>query len=224
MQRSQTAQPRIPENRKQPRPCAFFIRMAQERLSVRCNRGACMKRVNWRWLILSLFIAGGFQMRSEAQTVTITIDANKKAGFEIPQTIFGSFLEPIGNSTYNGLWAEILQNPSFESGLWSASNIARMIRDQPTLAKASQLGLPIPWEPLDPQEGNRYEPRREDAANSWQSLAIFGEPGKETGVKQRVFLPIHRELHYIGSIYAKHLSGPSALDISLRKADAAEQV
>jgi alpha-L-arabinofuranosidase len=161
---------------------------------------------------------------SQKGTVTIKIDAGKPAGSEIPQTIFGSFLEPIGNSTYNGLWAEILQNSSFESGLWSASNIERMVHDEPPLARASQLGLPIPWEPLDPREGNRYEPRRGDAANSWESLAIFGVPGKETGIKQRVYLPMHRELRYKGSLYARHLSGPAGLDISIRKAGAPEQV
>ncbi len=161
---------------------------------------------------------------SQSDVVAITINASKRADFEIPRTIFGSFLEPIGNSTYNGLWAEILQNPSFESGLWSASNVARMIRDEPSLSQASQLGLPVPWEPLDPHQGNRYEPRRGDAANSWESLAIFGLPGKETGIKQRVFLPVHRELRYKGSLYAKHLSGPAGLDISIRRPNAPDQV
>jgi alpha-L-arabinofuranosidase len=161
---------------------------------------------------------------SQSGTVAINIDAGKPAGSAIPQTIFGSFLEPIGNSTYNGLWAEILQNPSFESGLWSASNVERMVHDEPALVRASQLGLPIPWEPLDPGEGNRYEPRRGEAANSWESLAIFGVPGKETGIKQRVYLPVHRELRYKGSLYAKHLSGPARLEISIRKAGAPEQV
>src|SRR5438067_10735086 len=161
---------------------------------------------------------------SQTGTVAIRIDAGKSMPGEIPQTIFGSFLEPIGNSTYNGLCAEILQNPSFESGLWSASNIERMVHDEPPLARASQLGLPIPWEPLDPREGNRYEPRRGDAANSWESLAIFGVPGKETGIKQRVYLRVHRELRYKGSLYAKHLSGRAGLDISIRKAGAPEQV
>jgi hypothetical protein len=45
---------------------------------------------------------------------TIAVDAGKTAGAPIPRTIFGSFLEPIGNSTYNGLWAELLVNPSLE--------------------------------------------------------------------------------------------------------------
>ncbi len=159
-----------------------------------------------------------------AQRVHIQINAGKKASFEIPRTIFGSFLEPIGNSTYNGLWAEVLQNPSFEENLWDAARVSQMIRDEPALTRASHLALPLPWEPLDQKQGNRYEPRWGDAANSWRSLALFGVPGQETGVKQKVYLPIHRERNYSGSLYLKHLSGPDGLTVSLRKHDRPEEV
>jgi alpha-N-arabinofuranosidase len=153
----------------------------------------------------------------EAGPIRIEIDASKRASYAIPRTIFGSFLEPIGNSTYNGLWAEILQNPSFEENLWNANSIVRMLRDQPALARASELGLPLPWEPLDAKQGNRYEPRWNDAANSSRSLAILGLPDKETGVKQRVYVPVPRALRYTGSIYLKALAGAMRVDISLRK-------
>jgi alpha-L-arabinofuranosidase len=168
------------------------------------------------------------QVRSSAETesvpVQIQVNADKRANFKIPRTIFGSFLEPIGNSTYNGLWAEILQNPSFEENLWNAPAVARMIQGKPSLARASELALPLPWEPLNGNQGNRYEPRWGDCANSWRSLAIFGVPGAETGIKQEVFLPVHRELRYIGSIYLKHLSGPDGVDISIRRLDHPEEV
>jgi alpha-N-arabinofuranosidase len=160
---------------------------------------------------------GGQKRTSESPgSVQIQIDTSQRAGYTIPRTIFGTFLEPIGNSTYNGLWAELLQNPSLEENLWSASQVAQMITQEPALAQASQLGLPLPWQPLDPTEGNRYEARWGDAANSWRSLAILGVPGRATGIKQQVYLPIHRELRYTGSLYAKHLSGPAELEISLR--------
>ncbi len=167
----------------------------------------------------SLFQIGSpdfLQAQGNNKAITIQIRANKPANFTIPRTIFGSFLEPIGNSTYNGLWAEILQNPSFEENLWSVENVERMVKEEPSLRKASQLGLPLPWEPLDEHQGNRYEPRWKEAANSWRSLEIIGVPGQDTGVKQKVFLPVQRELQYRGSIYAKHLSGPADLEISLR--------
>src|ERR1700721_864624 len=63
----------------------------------------------------------------------INVDAGKTAGEPIPRTIFGTFLEPIGNSTYNGLWAEILQNPSLEENLWDTNHIATMVREEPSL-------------------------------------------------------------------------------------------
>ena len=159
-----------------------------------------------------------------AEPVTIRIDAEKRAASQIPRTIFGSFLEPIGNSTYGGLWAEILQNGSLESGLWSAANVARMIREEPALTNLSRLALPLPWEPLDAKQGNRYEVRRGDAANSWQALAIFGVPGQSTGIRQQIFLPSQRELHYQGSLYVKHLSGPGGIEIAVTKRTHPEEV
>jgi alpha-N-arabinofuranosidase len=152
-------------------------------------------------------------------TAVINVDASQPAGDAIPRTIFGSFLEPIGNSTYNGLWAEILQNPSLELGLWSAGNVSWMLHDEASLTRASQLGLPLPWEPLADGQGNRYELRYGNAANSWRSLAIFGVPGQPTGIRQKVYLPVHRTLEYKGSLYARHLSGPAGLTISLRQHD-----
>ena len=154
--------------------------------------------------------------------VTIAIDAGKAAGAPIPRTIFGSFLEPIGNSTYNGLWAELLVNPSLEENLWSAKNLETMVHDRPELMRASALGLPLPWEPLDPKQGNRYEPRWGNAANSWRSLVVMGVPGQPTGIRQQVYLPVQRELTYNGSFFARHLSGPSTLTISFRVRDSNE--
>lgn len=158
------------------------------------------------------------------QEVTIRIDAHQKASFKIPRTVFGTFLEPIRSATYNGLWAEILQNPSFEENLWSAENIGHMLSEEPGLARASALALPLPWEPLDARQGNRYEPRWGDEANSWRSLAIFGLPDHPTGVKQKVYLPVPRALRYQGSLYVKHVSGPAGIEISLRRRDHAEQI
>lgn len=146
---------------------------------------------------------------------TVHVDAGKPAGTDIPRTIFGSFLEPIGNSTYNGLWAELLQNPSLEAGLWDAPHITEMLKENPALTRASQLGQPLPWEPLDPTQGNRYEPVYGSAANSWRSLIVIGVPNQPTGIRQRVYLPVQRTLSYRGSLYARHISGPAGLTVSL---------
>ncbi|MGC9224510.1 MAG: hypothetical protein ACP5E2_11320 [Terracidiphilus sp.] len=106
-------------------------------------------------IAISILLAG-MATRGDAQVTvvqpippnaTIEIHADVTNGPKIPRTIFGTFLEPIGNSTYNGLWAELLQNPSFEAGLWSAQHEAAMLRETPELRRASQLALPLPWLP-----------------------------------------------------------------------------
>lgn len=153
------------------------------------------------------------------QTATIRVDTAVSAGSAIPRTIFGTFLEPIGNSTYGGLWAQLLQNPSLETGLWDAPHVAQMLQAEPSLARASELDLPLPWEPLDASEGNRYSILYGHAANSWQSLEVMGVPGKPTGIKQKVYLPVQRELTYNGSLYARHLSGPDGITVSIRPCD-----
>jgi alpha-N-arabinofuranosidase len=192
-----------------------------------------MKIMKWLLITPLLLLCGtrsaaarpnAANQETSSRPVTIQIHAERKANFQVPRTIFGTFLEPIGNSTYNGLWAEILQNPSFEENLWSVGNIERMVREEPALSRSSGLGLPLPWEPLDVSQGNRYEPRWSDAANSWRSLAVFGVPKQVTGVKQKVYLPTHRELHYTGSLYVKHLSGPSTVAILLEVRNHPDQI
>ena len=155
---------------------------------------------------------------------TIQVDASKRANYKIPRSIFGSFLEPIGNSTYNGLWAEILQNPSFEANRWDAKKISEMIAEEPPLTRSSEMALPLPWEPLDYKQGARYAPQWNDAANSYRSLLLMALPDTQSGVRQKVYLPVHRTLHYAGSVYVKHLSGPPEIEISLRERNSADQV
>lgn len=175
---------------------------------------------------VSLVLAAGAQgpARDTALEATITIDASKPASYKIPRTIFGTFLEPIGNSIYGGLWAELLQNPSFEDNLWNAGAIQKMLSDEPPLVRASDLGLPLPWEPLDAKQGNRYEPRWNDAANSYRSLFLMGLPDKQVGVRQKVFLPVHRMLKYVGRLYAKYQSGPREIEVSIRRRDHPEEL
>lgn len=158
-----------------------------------------------------------FWLPLAAQTTRIEIDARRVADYRIPRTIYGTFLEPILQSIYGGLWAQVIVNPSFEENLWSLANLQRMAEQEPALVRASALGLPAPWEPLDQAQGNRYEPRWGDAANSSRSLLLMALPGAETGVRQQVHLPAHRVLKYQGSIHARHVSGPAAITVSLRR-------
>jgi alpha-L-arabinofuranosidase len=191
----------------------------------RGDAGAGANRKQWQLAFIAATACMGIVYPLQAQitvnqpipsVATIHVDAGSSAGATIPRTIFGTFLEPIGNSTYNGLWAEILQNPSLEMGLWDTRHVAAMVEENPALTRASELDLPLPWEPLNYDQGNRYALRYGDAANSWMSLRVFGLPSEPTGIRQEVYLPVQRTLEYDGSLYARHVSGPAGLEVSLR--------
>ena len=158
-----------------------------------------------------------FAQSQAAAEVIVQIDVSKTADYSIPRSIFGTFLEPIGNSTYNGLWAELLRNPSFEDSLWDVKHVADMVKDDPELSRASEMALPLPWEPLRYAQGSRYAPQWNDAPNSYRSLLLMALPNKQTGIRQKVYLPVHRVSHYVGSVYLKPVSGPGNIEVSLRE-------
>ena len=143
---------------------------------------------------------------------------------QISPNLFSSFLEPIGHSIYGGIWADVVVNPSFEEGLWSDENLQKQWNARPELREASSLGLPTPWEPLHPDEGGRYAPVRGDAANSFQSILLMSLPNKEAGILERIYLPVHRELTYNGSLWLKHVEGGAHVRISLRPPAHPEEV
>src|SRR6476659_5475164 len=110
------------------------------------------------------------QPAASYESAKVEIDVSKAASYKIPRTIYGTFLEPIGNSTYGGLWAQILENPSLEENLWNATQLRSKLEANPVFYRSTELGLPLPWEPLYAKQGARYEPRWNDAANSYRSL------------------------------------------------------
>ena len=173
-------------------------------------------------MVVAAFLAGSSTVRAQiavAQPMpaTVTVHVSDRGTTRIPDTIFGSFLEPIGDSINNGIVAEILVNGSLEAGLWNHSNLEAMFLDQPELIESSNsTGIPLPWQPLNQAAGNRYELHVGDAANSWQSLEIMGTPSQQVGIMQRIYLPVPRELEYRVSLYAKQVSGPSKLTVLFR--------
>jgi alpha-L-arabinofuranosidase len=186
-------------------------------------RAILLKRLTLVGFCVSQLCYSQAALTKGSQVTSIHIDARKTL-HTIPRSIYGTFLEPIGNSIYNGLWAEILENPSFEANLWEPTQIAEMIKDRPELAKSSDMALPLPWEPLDEAQGARYAPEWNHAANSSRSLLLMALPSQQTGVRQKVYLPTHRIAKYTGSVYLKPVSGPSEVEISIRKRNSRDKV
>jgi alpha-N-arabinofuranosidase len=156
------------------------------------------------------------ETRPMPPVVNVQVNSRGNEGTVWPR-LFGTFIEPIDYSIDNGIVAEILVNGSLEAGLWNHAMLEQIFREQPDLIDSSNsTGIAIPWQSLNLSAGNRFELHVRDAANSWQSLEIIGEPDQLTGIKQRVYLPVPREYDYTASLYAKHLSGPTKLTVSIR--------
>jgi alpha-N-arabinofuranosidase len=164
-----------------------------------------------------LSLSASAQISYTAAPASVTVHIGTQTAGTVAPAIFGSFLEPIGNSINNGIVAEILVNRSLEAGLWNHDGLEELFREQPELIESTDTtGIPLPWRPLNKAAGNRYELHVGEAANSWQSLEILGQPEELTGIQQRVYLPVQRELTYNVSVYAKHIGGPAQLTFSLR--------
>jgi alpha-N-arabinofuranosidase len=181
---------------------------------VRAIRTIC--QVSAVLLCSAASIAQITQSKPMPKVVEIRVDPAGNLG-TVPPRLFGTFIEPIDYSIDSGVIAEILVNGSLEAGLWNHAMLEQMFRDQPELIESTNTtGIPVPWQSLNRIAGNRFELHVGAAANSWQSLEIMGTPGDLTGIKQRVYLPVPRTYGYTVSLYAKHVSGPSGVNVSLR--------
>lgn len=170
--------------------------------------------LGWLWCIAP---AGAQITVTHPNPPAVMVKVSARGTHRIADTIFGSFLEPIGNSVNNGVAAEILVNRSLEGGLWNHVNLENVFREQPELIESSnQTGIPLPWQSLNPAAGNRFELHVGQAANSWQSLEIIGQPQELTGIMQKVYLPVQRVLGYKVSFYARHRGGPTTIALSFR--------
>jgi alpha-N-arabinofuranosidase len=48
-------------------------------------------------------------------------------------------------------------------------------------------------------------------------MLLMSLPGKEVGILEQVYLPVHRELKYSGSLWLKHVDGNCTVKLSLRR-------
>jgi alpha-N-arabinofuranosidase len=148
----------------------------------------------------------------------IDVYADAPPSFRIPRTVYGTFLEDIGQSIFGGVSAELLDNPSLEN-YYASLSVLRQRFSTPDFEHASSIGLPLPWLPLHWKQGRRYEPRWGNAANSSQYLFLMGLPGMETGIRQSIYLPIERERTYRGSLFVSSREGSQTVIISFRRHD-----
>ena len=168
-------------------------------------------------------------VRTDKPEAVIEIRAGQQSSFRIPRTVYGIYTENVGNEIYGGVSAQLLENPSLEDYHASLRVMNARFSD-PAFVESVTEGLPLPWQPLR-DTGKRYESIfGAGAANSDRHIYMIGLPHpepkgydarlkittEELGIRQGIYLPVHRELEYMGSLFASSVEGPVSLTVSFR--------
>ncbi|MBM3213232.1 hypothetical protein FJZ33_13515, partial [Candidatus Poribacteria bacterium] len=158
--------------------------------------------------------------------VTINIHAKEKSKNPVSRYLYGKFTEHLGRNIYNGMWAQILQNPGFEGWHFWGSNYEDMSLRMKHFAE--RLGMTdvmdsynrgiAPWWLLYGRGQVNYE-LDEESFNSQlaQKITAKSLESPQVGLRQVVFLPTHREKNYDFSLYARS-EEPCRLYVGIRKA------
>lgn len=117
----------------------------------------------------------------------IHINAARGAAAPIRQNIFGNFLEFLGGTIYENVWAQALLNPNLER-----------IEQGNTVPPAWDLSGGATW-----IEGGYLSPR---------CVRVAGDGA----LSQRIFLPVHRTRNYTVTLHARAATGGGQINIALR--------
>jgi alpha-N-arabinofuranosidase len=151
---------------------------------------------------------------------------NERAEEPVSRYLYGKFTEHLGRNIYGGMWAQILQNPGFEGWHFWGSNFADIKRRARHYAE--RLGVPdimesydrgiAPWWLAYGRGDVSYE-LDTDSFNSElaQKITVDSLESQQVGIRQVIFLPLHREEDYELSLYARS-DRPCKLHIAVRRA------
>ncbi|MBN1490424.1 MAG: hypothetical protein JXA69_10960 [Phycisphaerae bacterium] len=161
--------------------------------------------VTWVGLVL-LFAPVGLTRVAAEETVTIHVDTSR-ASAPISRRLFGKFTEHLYSNIYDGAWAQIVRNTSFEDWRYFFSDDETMEQSRSRWAQWGRpwpVGLAAYWRP----EGTGDVTYSLDAdcvnTDASQHIQIKSLASPTVGVQQeRVYLPLHRESDYAVSLYAR---------------------
>ena len=122
--------------------------------------------------------------------------ANERAPRRVSRYLFGKFTEHLGRNVYNGIWAQILQNPGFETkNKFNQPHLYRRLRALERrlgilgLVAARDKGISPFWSACG--SGATYAMDTQ-AFNSDHCQRIEVAADNVGGVAQPIFLPLHR--------------------------------
>jgi len=149
--------------------------------------------------------------------------ADEKAEKPISRYLYGKFTEHLGRNIYGGMWAQVLQNPGFEGWhFWGSdkANIERRLRhyaermDMPDIMDSYRRGI-APWWLAYGQGDVKYELDKNSFNSELaQKIQVSSLESPQAGVRQVIFLPLHREKDYELSFYAR-CDHPCKLNVAI---------
>ncbi len=163
--------------------------------------------------------------RSTGKTAKLDIYTKKKASKPISRYLYGKFIEHITTNIYGGIWAQVLNNPGFEGWKyflgWDRRNIERRYKDYVEFLKKGSkwdeskdieslwLNRDIaPWWIAYGEGDIQYELDKNSYNSEMsQKIRVKSLKGKYGGIRQAIYLPLHREKEYEFSFYARSVGG-----------------
>jgi len=136
----------------------------------------------------------------------------KEVAKPISKYLFGKFTEHLGRNVYRGMWAQILQNPSFEPPCFFANKIDFLEKrlnnldnlfPNIRLLESFRNGVAYGWARYG--EGNVLYSLVPDCVGSWtsQRIEVRSLNTDGIGIQQLIFLPLHREDEYELRVWIK---------------------
>jgi len=162
--------------------------------------------------------------RSSSFTAVLNVYAAEVAK-PISKYLFGKFTEHLGRNIYRGMWAQILENPSFEPHCFFANKIGVLEERLNSMEKlfpdiklleSFRNGVAYGWARYG--EGDVTYSLVPDCMGSWMSqrIEVRSLNTDGVGIQQPIFLPLHREDEYELSIWLK---GNAGIRVAVETAD-----
>src|SRR4051794_5570430 len=177
---------------------------------VRC-RERTMKRaasVPFLWMVVAAFCGGMMAPAAMAEvSATLDIDVNKP-GAAIPKTFYGLMTEEINHSYDGGLFAELIQNRTFQDppprGRGGPRGGPPQTRPQAPPTQPATQGMPVHWSLIGDGKAIAV---REDPVNAALpvSLRLDLSGAAAAGVANDGYwgIPVRPDTTYSASFYAK---------------------
>ncbi len=155
---------------------------------------------------------------------SISIHPDRVSTYTVSARLFGKFTENLGANIYGGFWAQILMNPSLEPASTCKSGRRYNAFQRSALKTLTHEDAPtsdiedtlafwwFPWNGV----GANYS-LAHDAFNTLRSQVIeitsYPEKVSGVGIRQPVFLPLHRQKNYSFSCYVKEATSPIIVQV-----------